>query len=344
MRKEIIKLVNEKSSTVKKTMFSAVQPSGAITLGNYLGAVKGWKDFQEDYRCIFALADLHTITVRQDPKEFHQNIIELYALFLACGIDPEKSIFFIQSHVHTHSELGWILSCYTQFGELSRMTQFKDKSKKHADNVNVGLFCYPALMAADILLYDADFVPVGDDQKQHVELTRDIAQRFNGIYGETFILPETITPKAGARIMSLQNPEAKMSKSDKNINSCVYLLDSPDDIMRKFKRAVTDSNSSIKFTPGRKTGINNLINIYSSVTGKTIGDVENEFDGKGYGEFKTAVADVVIESLKPIQSEFNRYMSDLSYIEEKYKEADEKALEISIIKLKEVKEKIGYVI
>lgn len=335
---------NNKYKDTKKTMFSAVQPSGSITLGNYLGAIKRWKEYQDDYNCIFALADLHTITVRQDPEKFHKNIMELYALFLACGIDPKKSIFFIQSHVHTHAELSWILSCFTQFGELSRMTQFKDKSKKYTDNVNVGLFCYPVLMASDILLYDADFVPIGEDQKQHVELTRNIAQRFNGIYGDTFVVPNPVIPKVGARIMSLQNPNSKMSKSDDNPNSCVFLLDSPDDIMKKFKKAVTDSGSSIKITSGIKTGINNLINIYSSVTGMTISKVESDFEGKGYGEFKKVVGEIIIEKLLPIQNEFKKYMQDLSYIEKMYKEANEKAIEISQRKLSEVKKKIGYII
>lgn len=331
-------------SQKKKIIFSAVQPSGALTLGNYLGAVKNWIDFQDSYRCIFALADLHTITVRQDAENFHKNTMELYALFLACGVDPEKSVFFIQSHVHTHSELAWILNCYTQFGELSRMTQFKDKSKKHTDNVNAGLFTYPSLMAADILLYNADLIPVGEDQRQHVELTRNIAQRFNGIYGQTFVMPEAFIPKAGARIMSLQNPETKMSKSEENPNASIFLLDSPDDIMKKFKRAVTDSNSCVKYTQNQKTGINNLINIYSSVTGKEINEIESEFDGKGYGVFKTSVAEAVIEKIRPIQDNFKKYMKDISYLEGKYRKADEIALEMSSKTLEEVKKKIGFVL
>lgn len=331
-------------SQKKKIIFSAVQPSGALTLGNYLGAVKNWIDFQDSYRCIFALADLHTITVRQDAENFHKNTMELYALFLACGVDPEKSVFFIQSHVHTHSELAWILNCYTQFGELSRMTQFKDKSKKHTDNVNAGLFTYPSLMAADILLYNADLIPVGEDQRQHVELTRNIAQRFNGIYGQTFVMPEAFIPKAGARIMSLQNPETKMSKSEENPNASIFLLDSPDDIMKKFKRAVTDSNSCVKYTQNQKTGINNLINIYSSVTGKEINEIESEFDGKGYGVFKTSVAEAVIEKIRPIQDNFKKYMEDISYLEGKYRKADEIALEMSSKTLEEVKKKVGFVL
>lgn len=331
-------------SNKKKVIFSAVQPSGALTLGNYLGAVKNWIDFQDKYKCIFALADLHTITVRQNPKEFHKNTIELYALFLACGIDPDKSTFFIQSHVHTHSELAWILNCYTQFGELSRMTQFKDKSRKYSENINVGLFTYPSLMAADILLYNSDLIPVGEDQRQHVELTRDIAQRFNSIYGQTFTLPESFIPKVGARVMSLQKPDSKMSKSDENKNASVFLLDRPEDILKKFKRAVTDSNSEIRFNHQQKTGINNLINIYSAVTDKTIEEVEKEFEGKGYGTFKISVAEAVVEKLRPIQDEFKKYMSDIAYLEEKYKKADKTALEISEEVLNEVKKKVGFVI
>lgn len=327
----------------KKVIFSAVQPSGALTLGNYLGAIKNWTEFQDKYTSIFSLADLHSITVRQVPENFRKNIIELYALFLACGIDPDKSIFFIQSHVYTHSELAWILNCYTQFGELSRMTQFKDKSKKYSDNINAGLFCYPSLMAADILLYNTDIVPIGEDQKQHVEITRDIAKRFNSIYGETFIIPKPFIPKIGARIMSLQNPESKMSKSDVNLNGCIFLLDSIDDIVKKFKRAVTDSESKIKYTKDRP-GVANLISIYSAVTNKDINSIENEFEGKGYGKFKLAVAEAVIEKIKPIQNTFKRYMSDIGYLKEKYTIADEKALAISEDTVTRVREKIGFII
>ena len=252
----------------KKVIFSAIQPSGSFTLGNYLGALRNWVKLQDDYNCIFAVADLHAITVRQDPQKFRHNILEAYALLLACGIDPQKSPFFIQSHVHTHAELAWILNCYTQFGELSRMTQFKDKSQKHADNVNAGLFTYPSLMAADILLYQADLVPVGIDQKQHLELTRNIAERFNGVYGKTFTIPDAYIGKAGAKICSLQEPTKKMSKSDENANSWVAMLDNPDVIMKKFKRAVTDSEAVVRVGEG-KDGINNLIGILSAVTDKT---------------------------------------------------------------------------
>ena len=272
----------------KQVVFSAIQPSGTITLGNYLGAVRNWVKMQDEYDCIYALADLHTITVRQNPAQMRRNILDAYASIMACGVDVEKSLFFIQSHVHTHAEMAWVLNCYTQFGELSRMTQFKDKSKKHADNINAGLFTYPALMAGDILLYQADKVPVGADQKQHIELTCDIAKRFNGIYGDVFKIPEGFIPKNGARVMSLQNPLNKMSKSDENVNGCVHLLDTPEVIMRKFKRAVTDSEACVRYAEG-KDGVNNLMTIYSAVTGKSLDAIEAEFAGKGYGDFKTAV-------------------------------------------------------
>ena len=326
----------------KPIIFSAIQPSGTITLGNYLGALRNWIGLQDEYDCIFALADLHTITVRQDPAKFRHNALEAYALLLACGIDVEKSLFFIQSHVHTHAELAWILNCYTQFGELSRMTQFKDKSAKHSDNINVGLFAYPSLMAADILLYQADMVPVGADQKQHLELSRDIAERFNGIYSPTFVIPEPYIPKTGARIMSLQDPTKKMSKSDENANSCVAVLDKPEDILRKFKRAITDSDGCVKYAEG-KDGINNLMGIYSCVTGKTNEQIEAEFAGKGYGDFKTAVAEAVIEHLKPIQEKFAQYIGDKSYLEKCYTESAQKALAVSNRTLRKVMKKIGFI-
>lgn len=326
----------------KKCLFSAIQPSGVITLGNYLGALKNWIELQRNFNCIFSLADLHTITVRQDPVNFRKNIIESYALLLACGIDIEKSIFFIQSHVHTHAELAWILNCYTQFGELSRMTQFKDKSVSHADNINAGLFTYPSLMAADILLYQVDIVPVGADQKQHLELTRDIAERFNGIYGDVFKVPEPYISKDCSRVMSLQDPSKKMSKSDPNINSWIAILDEPDVIMKKFKRAITDSEAVVKYAGG-KDGINNLMGIYSAFTGKSYVDIENEFVGKGYGDFKIAVAEVVIEYLRPIRGRFNDIKKDKQYLERCYKESAQKALYISQKTLNKVKKKIGFI-
>lgn len=326
----------------KKVIFSAIQPSGTITLGNYLGALRNWIPLQDVYNCIFALADLHTITVRQDPASFRKNTLNAYALLLACGIDPKKSIFFIQSHVHTHAELAWILNCYTQFGELSRMTQFKDKSISHADNINAGLFTYPSLMTADILLYQTDMVPVGADQKQHLELARNIAQRFNSTYSETFKLPDPYIPKTGAKVMSLQDPKKKMSKSDSNLNAWVAVLDKPDVILKKFKRAVTDSDSVVKYAEG-KDGINNLITIYSAVTGKSFDDIELEFEGKGYGDFKIAVGEAVIEHLRPIQEKFKEYVEDKSYLEACYKEAREMALKISRKTLSKAMRKIGFV-
>ncbi len=327
--------------TTKKTIFSAVQPTGTITLGNYLGALKNWTLMQDEFNCIFALADLHAITVRQEPAKFRSNAISAYALLLACGIDVQKSIFFIQSHVHTHSELAWILNCYTQFGELSRMTQFKDKSSKHHDNINAGLFTYPSLMAADILLYQADMVPVGADQKQHLELTRNIAERFNGIYSETFKIPEPYIPKNGAKITSLQDPSKKMSKSDTNANAFITMLDDTDTIVRKFKRAVTDSEGVIKYREG-KDGINNLMRIYSSISGKTFEQIEKEFEGKGYGDFKMAVAETVSAELSPIQERYYQLVKDKAYLEECYRDAAEKARKISLKTLNKVKRKVGF--
>lgn len=332
----------EQNTERKKVIFSAIQPSGTITLGNYLGALKNWTAMQDEFNCIFALADLHTITVRQEPAKFRHNILEAYALLLACGVDLNKSIFFMQSHVHTHAELAWILNCYTQFGELSRMTQFKDKSAKHADNINAGLFTYPALMAADILLYQADLVPVGADQKQHLELTRNIAERFNGLYSPTFVVPDPYIPKNGARVMSLQDPSRKMSKSDENANSYVALLDKPDDILRKFKRAVTDSEASVHYAEG-KDGVNNLMGIYSSITGRTFEQIELEFAGKGYGDFKAAVGEAVIEHLRPIQERYADYIKNKDYLQQCYRDSAEKALAISIRTLRKVMKKIGYV-
>ena len=332
----------EQQTEKKKIVFSAIQPSGTITLGNYLGAVKNWVAMQDEFNCIYALADLHTITVRQEPAQFRKNIIDAYASILACGIDAEKSLFFMQSHVTTHAQLAWLLNCYTQFGELSRMTQFKDKSAKHADNVNAGLFTYPALMAADILLYQADMVPVGADQKQHLELTRNIAERFNGIYGNVFKARVPYIPKNGARVMSLQDPTKKMSKSDENVNACVTLMDSPETIMKKFKRAVTDSEAKVRYAEG-KDGINNLMTIYSAVTGLTFEQIEKDFDGKGYGDFKTAVGEAVIEELRPVRERYEKYIADKSYMQECYRKADEIAQKFSQRTLDKAMKKIGFV-
>ena len=293
----------------KKIIFSGVQPSGNLTLGNYLGAIKNWVDIQKDYNCIYSMMDLHTITVRQTPADIRRRTLEVLALYIACGINPEETILFIQSHNPAHAELGWVLNCYTYMGELQRMTQFKDKSARHAENINAGLFTYPVLMAADILLYQADVVPVGVDQKQHLELTRDIANRFNGIYGDVFTIPEAYIGKSTAKIMSLQDPTRKMSKSDENPNASILLMDDPDTIIRKFKRAVTDSDMEIRYSDD-KPGIQNLINIYSCITGKTIEEVEKEFDGKGYGEFKLAVGECVANRLKPLQDRFYELQKD----------------------------------
>ena len=326
----------------KKVALSLIQPSGTITLGNYLGAIRNWVKMQDEFDCVFALADLHTITVRQEPAQMRKNILDAYASILACGIDVERTLFFIQSHVPTHAQLAWILNCYTQFGELSRMTQFKDKSAKHADNINAGLFTYPALMAADILLYQADIVPVGADQMQHLELTRDIANRFNGLYGNVFKVPEGYIPKAGARVMSLQDPTSKMSKSDKNVNGCVHLLDPPEVIMKKFKRAVTDSEACVRYAEG-KDGINNLMDIYRAVTGLSHEQIESDFSGKGYGDFKTAVGEAVVEALRPIKSEYERLIADKAYLESCYRKADEIAEKISYRTLSKVMKKVGFI-
>lgn len=333
----------EQQTEKKKVVFSAIQPSGTITLGNYLGAIRNWTSMQDEFNCIYALADLHTITVRQEPAVFRKNIIDAYASILACGIDAEKSIFFIQSHVNTHAQLAWVLNCYTQFGELSRMTQFKDKSAKHADNVNAGLFTYPTLMAADILLYQADMVPVGADQKQHLEIARNIAERFNGLYGNVFKVPEPYIPKNGARVMSLQDPTKKMSKSDENVNACVTLMDSPESIMKKFKRAVTDSEAVVKYGEG-KDGINNLMAIYSAVTDLSYEQIEKDFYGKGYGDFKTAVGEAVVETLRPIKERYERYIADKAYMQECYKKADELAQRFSQRTLDKAMKKIGFVL
>lgn len=334
----------ENTTPKKKIVYSAIQPSGTITLGNYLGALKNWVIMQEEgtHNCIYTLADLHTITVRQEPAKMRKNVLDAYASILACGIDVEKSIFFIQSHVHQHAELAWILNCYTQFGELSRMTQFKDKSAKHADNINAGLFTYPCLMAADILLYQADLVPVGADQKQHIELARDVAGRFNSLYSPTFTVPEGFIPKNGARVMSLQDPTKKMSKSDENVNACVSLLDSPDVILKKFKRAVTDSEARVAYGEG-KDGINNLMGIYSVVTGKSLETIESEFAGKGYGDFKVAVGEAVIEELRPIRERYEKLIADKAYLEESYRKGAEIAERMAQRTLDKVMKKIGFI-
>ena len=325
----------------KKVILSGIQPTGIFTLGNYLGAVRNWAKMQEDFHSAYMIADLHALTVRQEPADFRKRILSCYALLLACGVDPEKSIAFIQSHVPAHSQLSWVLSCNTQFGELSRMTQFKDKAAQHADNINAGLFTYPSLMAADILLYQTDLVPVGADQKQHLELTRDIAIRFNGLYGNTFRLPEAYIPKTSARIMSLADPTKKMSKSDENVKATVFLLDPKDSIIKKFKSAVTDSEAEVVYREG-KDGINNLMSIYSAVTGKSFDEIQQEFAGRGYGDFKLAVGEAVAEELRPIREEYERLMADKGYLESCYREGAEKARAISQRTLDKVYKKIGF--
>ena len=315
----------ENQTEAKKVMFSGIQPSGNLHIGSYLGAMKNWVALSEQYDCYYCIVDEHSITVRQNPADLRRRSVLQLAQYIACGLDPQKNTLFIQSHVHEHAELGWILNCYTMFGELSRMTQFKDKSAKNAENINGGLFTYPTLMAADILLYGAHYVPVGADQKQHVELTRDIAIRFNNLYGDTFIVPEPYIPKVGARIMCLSNPTSKMSKSDPA--GCVFLMDSPDEISRKFKRAITDSDTEhcVRYAPEEKPGVANLMSIYSSVTGKTYEEIEKEFDGKGYGAFKPAVGDAVIETLRPIREETERLLADKAYLKEIYTEGAQRA-------------------
>ena len=327
----------------KKRMLSGIQPSGDLHLGNYLGAIKNWGARSDKYECFYFLADLHTITVRQTPADLRRRTMELLAQYIACGLDPEKNTLFIQSHVHQHAELGWVLNCYTMFGELSRMTQFKDKSAKHAENVNGGLFTYPVLMAADILLYQPDLVPVGHDQKQHCELTRDIARRFNSIYGDVFKVPEPFIPETGARIMSLNDPVSKMSKSMPE--GCVFLMERPEDIQRKFKRAITDSDTEncVRFDPEKKPGVANLMSIYSAVTGKSFEEIEAEFAGCGYGKFKPVVGDAVIEHLRPIREESQRLLKDKAYLEGVYREGAQRASYVAEKTLRKVYKKVGFV-
>ena len=328
----------------KKVMLSGIKPSGDLTLGSYLGAIKNWAERAEQFDCYYFMADLHALTERQNPAELRRHTLEQLAQYVACGLDPEKNTLFIQSHVPAHAQLGWVINCFTMFGELSRMTQFKDKSAKNAENINGGLFTYPALMAADILIYQADYVPVGDDQRQHVELTRDVARRFNSIYGDVFKIPEPYIPKIGARIMDLLDPESKMSKSDDIGNGRIKLMDPPEDIMRKFKRAVTDSETGancIRFDPVNKPGVANLIQIYASCTGKSFDQVETEFAGHGYGDFKKAVGESVVEMLRPIQAEAHRLMKDKAYLDDLCRTGAEKASYIAEKTLRKVYRKVG---
>ncbi len=325
----------------KKVLFSGMQATGNLTLGNYLGALKNWVTLSDEYECFYSVVDMHSITVRQDPAVLRKRARALLMLYIAAGLDPEKNCIYYQSHVSGHAELAWILNCFTYMGELNRMTQFKDKSAKHADNINAGLFTYPVLMAADILLYQADVVPVGIDQMQHLELTRDIAERFNNIYGDVFTIPEPYVGKVGAKIMSLQDPTKKMSKSDENPNASIYLMDKPDDIIRKCKRAVTDSEAQILYRD-EQPGVKNLIDIYSACTGKTPKDVEKEFDGKGYGDFKMAVGEAVVSVLSPLQAEVARLEKDKAYIDGIIKNNAEKAQYFSNKTLRKVQKKVGF--
>ena len=325
----------------KKRILSAAQPSGNLTLGNYLGALKNWADLQKDFECFYCVADLHAITLKQEPSLLRQRSLQTLALYIACGIDPQKVTFFIQSHVPQHTQLSWVLGCSTMFGELSRMTQFKDKSQRHADNINVGLFTYPVLMAADILLYQANLVPVGDDQRQHIELARDIAKRFNANYSETFTIPESYILKSSARIMSLQDPTRKMSKSDPNPSACIFILDSKDEILKKCKRAVTDSEAVVAADPARP-GIYNLVQIYSALTGKSAEEVAAEFAGRGYGDFKAAVGETCADALAPVREEYARLTADKAYLEEIMKNGAEKASYIAQKTVSKVYRKVGF--
>ncbi len=325
----------------RKVLYSGMQATGKLTIGNYIGALKNWVNLHEDYDCFFGVMDLHSLTVRQNPTEFRQNARRIYTQYVAAGLDPKKNCIYFQSHVSAHAELGWILDCFTYMGELNRMTQFKDKSAKHADNINAGLFTYPALMAADILLYQADLVPIGADQKQHLEICRDVAERFNNIYGDVFTIPEGYFPKAGARIMSLAEPTKKMSKSDENVNATIYLVDDRDTIIRKFKKAVTDSDAEVRYDVENKPGVSNLMEIYGVVTNKTMDEVAKEFEGKGYGDFKLAVGEAVADMLDPFHKRCAELEQDKTYINECIKENAEKASYFANKTLRKVHKKLG---
>ena len=332
----------EQTPVKKQRILSGIQPTGTPTLGNYIGAMRNWKLLEDQYDCLYMVADLHTITVRQEPAKFRQNAMQMLGLLLASGLDPEKSVLFFQSHVHQHAELGWLLNCYTYMGEMNRMTQFKDKSAKHADNINCGLFTYPVLMAGDILLYQANLVPVGKDQMQHLEICRDIAQRVNGVYGNVFTVPEGYYSKTGASVKSLSDPTKKMSKSDVE-DSFISVLDTPDVIRRKYRRAVTDSDACVRFDPENKPGVSNLLSIISALTGESMDSVVASFEGKGYGDLKSAVTDVTIETLAPIQAEFERIMKDKKYMETVYRQGAERAGVLAERTLQKFMKKIGYV-
>lgn len=325
----------------KKVLFSGMQATGNLTLGNYLGALKNWVNLSDEYECFYSVVDLHSITIRQDPAELRRRARNLLILYIAAGLDPKKNCIYYQSHVSGHAELSWILNCFTYMGELNRMTQFKDKASKHTDNINAGLYTYPVLMAADILLFQADVVPVGKDQLQHLEITRDIAQRFNNIYGDVFTIPEPFIGKQGAKIMSLQDPAKKMSKSDENLNGSIYLMDDPDTIMRKFKRAVTDNEACVRYSE-EQPGVKNLIDIYSTCQNKTPEEVEKEFAGKGYGDFKAAVGESVVDVLKPLQERVAQLQKDKTYIDEIIKENAQKADYFATKTLRKAQKKVGF--
>jgi tryptophanyl-tRNA synthetase len=325
----------------RKVLYSGMQATGKLTIGNYIGALKNWVNLHEEYDCFFGVMDLHSLTVRQNPTEFRQNARRIYTQYVAAGLDPKKNCIYFQSHVPAHAELGWVLDCFTYMGELNRMTQFKDKSAKHADNINAGLFTYPALMAADILLYQADLVPIGADQKQHLEICRDVAERFNNIYGDVFTIPEGYFPKTGARIMSLAEPTKKMSKSDENVNATIYLVDDKDTIIRKFKKAVTDSDAEVRYDTENKPGVSNLMEIYGVVTGKTMDEIQSEFAGKGYGDFKLAVGESVADMLAPFHERCAELEKDKTFIDECIKENAEKASYFANKTLRKVHKKLG---
>ena len=324
----------------KKRIFSGIQPTGNLTLGNYIGALRNFSLLQDEYDCLYSIVDLHAITVRQNPAELRKACLRTLAIFLASGLDPEKNIIYFQSHVHQHAELSWILNCFTYMGELSRMTQFKDKSQKHADNINAGLFTYPVLMAADILLYQTDLVPIGADQKQHLELARNVADRFNKIYGDVFVVPEGYFPKVGARVMSLQEPTRKMSKSDPE-DTYIAILDNPDIIRKKLRRAITDSESEVRFDPENKPGVSNLMSILSALSGKSMEAIQADFANTGYGAFKDAVADAVISALEPIQKRYAEISADKEYLQKVFSSGAERADAIARRTMRKVRKKVG---
>lgn len=329
---------------MKKTILSGIQATGNLTLGNYLGAIHNWIKMQEEYDCYYMIADLHSLTVRNDPEILRKRAMQVLAIYVAAGLDPEKNTIFLQSQVDAHVKLNWILNCYTYMGELNRMTQFKDKSAKHADNINSGLFTYPVLMAADILVYNADLVPVGEDQRQHLEITRDIAERFNSIYGETFVIPEAFIGKQGARIMGLQDPTAKMSKSSTNLNDVIFLNDVPEEIRKKLKKAVTDSENCVRYDKENKPGVSNLMTIYGLIQEKTMEQIEEEFAGKGYGDFKMAVAEAIIERLEPLQKRYNELLENPDELKTIYEKGAKKARERADKIVDEVYRKVGLVV